>query len=73
MFKGYRFLDADAHILEPDDLFEKYLEPKFRSRMPRAWTGYKGEPPAWGIEVITPPRIATAASARCRLAATTIR
>ncbi len=54
MFKGYKFFDADAHILEPDDLFEKYLEPKFRARMPRAWTGYKGEPPAWGIEVITP-------------------
>jgi uncharacterized protein len=54
MFKGYKFLDADSHILEPDDLFEKYLEPGFRSHMPRAWTKYQGDPPAWGIEVITP-------------------
>ena len=35
-----RFIDADSHILEPNDIWEKYLEPKFRSEMPRIYTGY---------------------------------
>jgi hypothetical protein len=25
-------VDADAHILEPPDLWEQYLEPKYRDR-----------------------------------------
>ena len=31
MEDGVRFLDCDVHIMEPSDLFEKYLEPKFGS------------------------------------------
>ena len=30
MYNGHRFIDSDAHILEPADMFQKYLEPKFR-------------------------------------------
>ena len=30
------FIDSDAHVIEPVDMFEKYLEPKFRDRMPYA-------------------------------------
>src|SRR6266540_748088 len=33
MKDGLRFVDSDMHIMEPPDLFEKYLDPKFRSRM----------------------------------------
>src|SRR5712664_3080724 len=33
MKDGLRFADCDMHIMEPPDLFEKYLEPKFRSRV----------------------------------------
>src|SRR6266487_2962466 len=33
MKDGLRFVDCDMHIMEPPDLFEKYLEPKFRSRV----------------------------------------
>ncbi len=36
MSRGHRLMDSDCHILEPPDLFEKYLEPQFRSHMPRA-------------------------------------
>jgi hypothetical protein len=25
MYNGYRFIDSDAHILEPPDLWERYL------------------------------------------------
>src|SRR5215470_5425656 len=33
MKDGLRFVDCDMHIMEPPDLFEKYLEPRFRSRV----------------------------------------
>ncbi len=33
MSKRPRLIDSDSHILEPPDLFEKYLEPKFRKIM----------------------------------------
>ena len=28
-----RFVDSDMHIMEPPDLFERYLDPKFRERV----------------------------------------
>lgn len=33
MKDGYRFVDCDMHIMEPMDLFEKYLDPAFKSRV----------------------------------------
>jgi uncharacterized protein len=38
-----RFIDADSHILEPNNIWERYLEPEFRSEMPRIYTGYYEE------------------------------
>ena len=32
-------IDADGHILEPPDLWEKYLEPKYRDRAIRIRVG----------------------------------
>ena len=40
MRNGYRFIDSDAHVIEPADMFEKYLEPQFRSPMPIAQVDY---------------------------------
>ncbi len=54
MYNGYKFIDSNAHILEPPGLFERYLEPKFHSEMPRAWVDYQGDPLAFGFEVIVP-------------------
>jgi predicted TIM-barrel fold metal-dependent hydrolase len=34
MLKGYQIIDADCHVLEPIDLWEKYLEPAFKNRAP---------------------------------------
>ncbi|MGH7966216.1 MAG: amidohydrolase family protein, partial [Candidatus Binatia bacterium] len=31
----YNVIDADGHVLEPPDLWEKYIEPKFRADCPR--------------------------------------
>ena len=32
---GYRILDSDLHLMEPPDLFQRYLDPAYRDRMPR--------------------------------------
>src|SRR5271156_2557616 len=35
MSRAYNVIDADGHILEPLDLWAKYMDPKFRDRAPR--------------------------------------
>jgi predicted TIM-barrel fold metal-dependent hydrolase len=45
------FIDADAHILEPDDIWEKYLDPEFRDQMPRTRCWYEGEQMGFGFEI----------------------
>jgi len=51
MYKGYRYIDSDAHVLEPHDMWEKYLEPEFHEWMPRHTVDYVGDPPAWNLEI----------------------
>jgi predicted TIM-barrel fold metal-dependent hydrolase len=36
MKEGYRFVDCDMHIMEPTDLFDKYLDPAFKPRITSA-------------------------------------
>jgi hypothetical protein len=33
MKEGYRFVDCNMHIIEPIDLFDKYLDPDFKPRV----------------------------------------
>jgi predicted TIM-barrel fold metal-dependent hydrolase len=54
MYNSYRFIDSDAHVLEPADMFEKYLEPQFRSHLPVAWADYQGDPLAFGFKLVIP-------------------
>ncbi len=35
MRKGFRIVDTDAHQMEPEDLWEKYIEDRFKDRAPR--------------------------------------
>ena len=51
MKDGYRFVDCDMHIMEPPDLFDKYLDPEFKHRVTSSvrrveWrsTGMRGRP-----------------------------
>ena len=30
MFKGYKAIDADGHVMEPVDLWDRYLDPEFK-------------------------------------------
>jgi predicted TIM-barrel fold metal-dependent hydrolase len=34
MLNGYRIIDADGHVVEPIEMWEKYLEPEFKARAP---------------------------------------
>ena len=54
MPNGHGFIDSDAHIIEPEDMFERYLESRYRSAMPKAWANYRGEPLGFGFEVRIP-------------------
>jgi hypothetical protein len=54
MSKSWNFIDSDAHVIEPRDIFERYLEPKYRAQMPVAWADYQGEPLAFGFEIRVP-------------------
>jgi predicted TIM-barrel fold metal-dependent hydrolase len=35
MWKGTKVIDADAHMHEPRDLWERYVEPRFRDHVPK--------------------------------------
>jgi uncharacterized protein len=43
MSRAYNVVDADGHILEPLDLWDKYMDPAFRDRAPRIVTGENGK------------------------------
>ncbi len=44
MLNGYQIIDADSHVFEPPDMWEKYLEPAFKSFAPSPDLKIKGEP-----------------------------
>ena len=35
MKNGLKIMDSDLHVMEPDDLWERYLGKPFRDRLPR--------------------------------------
>ena len=35
MKDGFKVFDSDMHVLEPVDLWERYIDPPFRDRAPR--------------------------------------
>src|SRR5262249_42525830 len=35
MLHGYRVIDADSHVMEPDDLFDGYVDRAFRGPAPK--------------------------------------
>ncbi len=32
---GFKLIDAEMHVMEPVDLWERYIDPEFRARAPR--------------------------------------
>ena len=35
MARTYNVIDADGHILEPVDIWDRYMDPAFRAQAPR--------------------------------------
>jgi hypothetical protein len=35
---GFKIFDSDMHIMEPPDLWERYIDPEFRAQAPRGRT-----------------------------------
>ena len=49
---GFKIMDSDMHVFEPPDLWEKYIDPAYRNRVPR-FTGDKtsqGFANRWTVE-----------------------
>jgi predicted TIM-barrel fold metal-dependent hydrolase len=44
MFKNYKIIDADAHVYEPHNIWEEYLEPAFKHFAPSPDLKIQGEP-----------------------------
>jgi predicted TIM-barrel fold metal-dependent hydrolase len=51
MYNGYRVVDADSHVMEPDDLWDKYLDRRFRAHAPRTRRISPENPNWFSIEV----------------------
>ena len=35
MWNGFKVIDSDAHHHEPMDMWDRYLEPEYRERVPK--------------------------------------
>lgn len=53
MARGYEVIDADGHVLEPADLWLRYIEPEFRDRAPRIVVNDGAEIVALGEQEVT--------------------
>jgi predicted TIM-barrel fold metal-dependent hydrolase len=47
---GFRVLDSDLHLMEPPDLYERYLDPKFRHRAPVSRSKRPGHYADWMVD-----------------------
>jgi len=43
MGRAYNVVDSDGHVLEPLDLWVKYIDPAFRDRAPRLFIDEDGK------------------------------
>lgn len=50
MYNEYKIIDADGHIMEPVDLWEKYLEPQYKW-FPISHTLLGGDPPSFSFNL----------------------
>ena len=62
MKDGLRFVDSDMHIMEPPDLFDRYLDPAFKHRVsvPVGADGRPSRGPAAGLIVVDGQQISDA-------------
>ena len=54
---GFKLLDSDMHIIEPPDLWERFIDPAFRAQAPHGWPGQEN-PSVLEVAGKVMPRIA---------------
>ena len=42
-YQRFKVLDSDIHIIEPPDLWQRYIDPEFRARAPYGLTEDMGD------------------------------
>ena len=56
MLKGYQIIDSDAHVIEPVDLWDNYLEPEYKHRAPyKQRERMEGNTRVIRIDLFSPP------------------
>src|SRR5262245_65877159 len=53
---GFRILDSDLHVIEPRDLYERYLEPGYKGRAPRPLDARQAYVSNWIVDGYAFPR-----------------
>ena len=55
MKNGYRVLDSDLHLMEPPDIYQRYLDPAYRDRAPQATHNRPGHYAGWALDGLSVP------------------
>jgi hypothetical protein len=45
---GFKLIDAEMHVMEPVDLWQRYIDPEFRDRAPRRLDERRWDTPSPG-------------------------
>ena len=53
---GFRVLDSDLHVIEPSDLYDRYLDPAFRAQAPKPTASRGAYTSQWTVGEFTFPR-----------------
>jgi uncharacterized protein len=48
--QGFRVLDSDLHVIEPRDLYERYLDPRHQTRAPRPLDSRSAYVSSWVVD-----------------------
>src|SRR5579885_3883745 len=49
MGRTYNVIDSDGHVLEPVDLWQRYIDPAYRDQAPRYFVDERGKEMMWFI------------------------
>ena len=58
MKNGFRIMDSDLHVMEPADLYERYLDEKYRARAPKYMGKSRADLNWWQVDGHTVPPFA---------------
>ena len=48
--QGFRIMDSDLHVIEPEDMYQRYLEEPFKARAPRKVRSHIGALEKWEVD-----------------------